>query len=467
MAGVKISNLPAAGSITGTELVAVVQGGVTKQSTVTATQTTVSGGTTGLTPATATAGAVTLAGRLAIANGGTNATTVPTAGAVPYGTGTAYAFSAAGTVGQVLQSNGASAPTWTTVTGTGTVTSVAASVPAFLSVTGSPITTTGTLAIAYSGTALPVANGGTNATTASITSFNNITGYTASGATGTTSTNLVFSASPTFTGTLAAAAVTASTTLGVTGVTSLLGGAVVNSATTNFTQKFQSISSTGQSNAMFFKTVANTTGPDITIAKSRNGSSDPTAFTAVISGDTLGAINFGGTDGSALVVPGSISSVVDGAVSAGVVPMALYFATGTSGGGGTKLAIASSGVITMASYGAGAATFSAAGVISSVSDETYKIKDGVVADPMSMIMALEPGYYFGKPEANMGPDRQLGFYAQNVRAAIGPEAAPDPEPSKPWGYFDRSVLAVAIEAIKIQKAQIDALTARIVALEAK
>ena len=46
---------------------------------------------------------------------------------------------------------------------------------------------------------LPVANGGTNATTASITSFNNITGYTASGATGTTSTNLVFSTAPTVT----------------------------------------------------------------------------------------------------------------------------------------------------------------------------------------------------------------------------------------------------------------------------
>jgi len=47
----------------------------------------------------------------------------------------------------------------------GTVTSVAASVPAFLSISGSPITTTGTLAISYSGTALPVANGGTGLTT--------------------------------------------------------------------------------------------------------------------------------------------------------------------------------------------------------------------------------------------------------------------------------------------------------------
>ena len=49
--------------------------------------------------------------------------------------------------------------------GTGTVTSVAATVPAFLSVAGSPITTSGTLAITLSGTALPIANGGTGATT--------------------------------------------------------------------------------------------------------------------------------------------------------------------------------------------------------------------------------------------------------------------------------------------------------------
>jgi hypothetical protein len=46
---------------------------------------------------------------------------------------------------------------------------------------------------------LPVANGGTNTSSAGITAFNNITGYTASGATGTTSTNLVFSTSPTIT----------------------------------------------------------------------------------------------------------------------------------------------------------------------------------------------------------------------------------------------------------------------------
>ena len=49
------------------------------------------------------------------------------------------------------------------------VTSVAATVPSFLSVSGSPITSSGTLAITYSGTALPVANGGTGLTSVTST----------------------------------------------------------------------------------------------------------------------------------------------------------------------------------------------------------------------------------------------------------------------------------------------------------
>ena len=84
------------------------------------------GGTTGLTPATATTGNVTLAGTLVIANGGTNGSATPTAGAVAYGTGTAYGFTAAGTAGQVLTSNGAGVPTWTTNAG-GDVTGPASS----------------------------------------------------------------------------------------------------------------------------------------------------------------------------------------------------------------------------------------------------------------------------------------------------------------------------------------------------
>jgi len=51
-------------------------------------------------------------GSVAIANGGTNGTAIPTAGTVAYGTGTAYAFTSAGTTGQVLLSNSSSAPSW-------------------------------------------------------------------------------------------------------------------------------------------------------------------------------------------------------------------------------------------------------------------------------------------------------------------------------------------------------------------
>ena len=69
-----------------------------------------------------------VSGTLPIANGGTNATTTPTAGAVAYGTGTAYDFTAVGTSGQVLTSAGTGAPTWTTPT-TGTVTAVTATAP--------------------------------------------------------------------------------------------------------------------------------------------------------------------------------------------------------------------------------------------------------------------------------------------------------------------------------------------------
>jgi hypothetical protein len=126
--------------------------------------------------------------------------------------------------------------------------------------------------------ALPVANGGTNATTAGITAFNNITGNNLAGVTGNPNTSLVFSTTPSLTSptvttsiisgsttfallnttattlniggaattitigaatgtltvantTLAAKAITASTTLGVTGVSTLTGGATIQGLT--------------------------------------------------------------------------------------------------------------------------------------------------------------------------------------------------------------------------------------------
>lgn len=56
---------------------------------------------------------------------------------------------------------------WATPT-TGTVTSVAMTVPSFLAIAGSPITTSGTLTVSLSGTALPVSSGGTGQVTLAI-----------------------------------------------------------------------------------------------------------------------------------------------------------------------------------------------------------------------------------------------------------------------------------------------------------
>jgi hypothetical protein len=59
-------------------------------------------------------GTTTLTTPLPVASGGTGGSATPTAGGVVYGTGSAQAVTAAGTSGQFLQSNGTSAPTWTT-----------------------------------------------------------------------------------------------------------------------------------------------------------------------------------------------------------------------------------------------------------------------------------------------------------------------------------------------------------------
>jgi len=79
-----------------------------------------------------------------------------------------YFKNAAGTV-KLLASNASTGAT---------VSSVAMSVPAFLSVAGSPITSSGTLAVTFSGTALPVANGGTALTSGT---SGGVLAYTASG----------------------------------------------------------------------------------------------------------------------------------------------------------------------------------------------------------------------------------------------------------------------------------------------
>jgi hypothetical protein len=151
MANSKISALTSASTVAGTEVLPIVQSSATVKVSV-----------ANLTPGLDT---------ITAAKGGTGQTSYAVGDLLYANTTTTLAKLADVATGNALISGGVGvAPSWGKI---GLTTHV-------------------------SGT-LPVANGGTNASSASITAFNNITGYSASGATGTTTTNLVFSTSPTIT----------------------------------------------------------------------------------------------------------------------------------------------------------------------------------------------------------------------------------------------------------------------------
>jgi hypothetical protein len=200
-----------------------------------------------------------------------------------------------------------------------------------------------------------------------------------------------------------------------------------------------------------------TSSPD-EILRINGGSDGDSRLRLYNQGTEMGALGsqtgyFGSGGANQLLLHGAVGLTV--ASNSALIFMA--------GGVTERMRIDSAGIVTMNAYGAGAATFSAAGVISSVSDETWKIKDGVPSNPDVMLQKLEPCYWFYNEEKApiFGQERQLGFFAQNVNVAIGPEAAPEPEEGKPWGYYDRSVLAITVMSLQKALTTIETLKERL------
>jgi len=176
--GTALNSLGTAGQVlrvnsgaTGLEYASVGSGTVTSVN--------ISGGSTGLTtsggPVTST-GTITLGGTVAIAAGGTGQADktsafdalapTTTKGDLIVNTGSDNVRLPVGTDTQVLIADSTQpyGVKWGAIAGAGTVTSVGISAPAMFTVSGSPVTGTGTLTLSYSGTALPITSGGTGLT---------------------------------------------------------------------------------------------------------------------------------------------------------------------------------------------------------------------------------------------------------------------------------------------------------------
>jgi hypothetical protein len=124
-----------------------------RQFSVTGGVTTFSAGSTGFSPVSATGGAVTLAGVLNAANGGTGQSSFTSNGLL-YGNGSlALGVTAAGTTGQVLVGNTGSAPTWSAATSVA-VTSINFNTTGLTpnAPTAGAVTVSGTLVAANGGT---------------------------------------------------------------------------------------------------------------------------------------------------------------------------------------------------------------------------------------------------------------------------------------------------------------------------
>lgn len=300
-----------------------------------------------------TGGSITGITDITVADGGTGASTAANAriNLLPTYTGNG---------GKVLAVNtGATDVEWITASGgggSGTVTSVAMSVPTFLSVSGSPITTSGTLGLSLSGSALPTSSGGTGLTTIGTANQalvvngagTGLTYVTLGGGTGTVTSASVVSANG-FSGTVANATTTPAITLQTT-ITGLLkgNGAAISSAIagTDY-QSAQSV--TGIVKSSGTTRSAATAGTDYSVgtASLATGIIKSTTSTGALSIAVSGTDYAPATSGSSILYGNGSGGFSNVTVGSG-----LAFSAGTlsaSGGGGmtyptgTGIAVVTSG----------------------------------------------------------------------------------------------------------------------------
>ncbi len=330
-----------------------------------------------------------------------------------------------------------------------------ANVPA-ASATTPGIVTTGTQTFAgdktFTGTttlASPITLGATSVTTTG-TQLNYLNAAT--GTTGTMSTNVVFSGSPTIATPTISTITSANSTI-LTLKSSGTAGLVMD------TNQFVAIGTGAISDGSIpFQVygIGQVNGAARKVVKVFDTSPATTG--------TGGGISFGGwVDGtsSALDDFANIKGIKENS-TAGNYSSALVFSTRADGGSPTEaMRLASTGVVTitnLAGSGSRAVNADAAGALSAASDSRLKTEVSAPLPGLKEILQIQPkAYKWNKDIEQRGEEAatEIGFFADHV-APIIPSAAPMGNDGY-YGFYDRSVIAALVKSVQELKAEIDLL----------
>ena len=432
--------------------------------------TSISFGSTGLTPNSATTGAVTVAGTLAIANGGTGQTTasaaynalspMTTVGDIVYeDTGPTAARLPIGTTGQVLTVSGG-VPSWATP---------AANVSSFqTSLNGLTPSTATTGAVTLAGTLGPT-SGGTG-----------LSSYTQGDLIYASATNTLSRLADVATGNaLISGGVSADPLWGKIGLTTHVDGTL---PTANGGTNLTSFTSGG---ALYATSTSALTTGTLPIASGGTSATTATAaFDALSPMNSVGDMIYEGTGPTAVRLPiGSTGQILT--VSGGIPTWTTPAAGGVTSITGTAnqvIASASTGAVTLSlpqsintaasvqfgSFGVGTAASGTTGEIRATNNITAffsdaRLKDfkGTIPNALAKVQLLN-GYYFTEnekaKELGYNNDKmQVGVSAQEVEAVL-PEIVTEAPISAEYKtvYYDKLV-PLLIEAIKELKAEVDEL----------
>ena len=134
--------------------------------------------------------------------------------------------------------------------------------------------------------------------------------------------------------------------------------------------------------------------------------------------------------------------------------------------GSSNFTVRDDGALTALKYANGSLSV-LAGLIISTSDINLKNDDSGIINALNKVLKLNPRYFYWKKESEINCDeRQLGFYAQEVKEALGEEVANNNNNGK-WGIHDRGLIAMLTKAIQEQQIIIESLKNRIELLENK